>query len=168
MGLWLDGASGCEKIINGEMDDNIQTLIQYLESCTASRIFLRIGYEFDNPWFGFLPTSYEEAFRKIVLACRMGLGAASKSKVKFVWHSWAAPRGENIRLIDFYPGDEYVDWIGVSIFQQLYPWTTDWGGNIHDVEEVLDFAHIHNKVRVSVFDVMNNSILVLASHYIYF
>jgi len=145
IGLWLDGYNGCEKINNGAMDENIQILIKYLESCTASKVFLRIGYEFDNPWFGFEPSSYVRAFQTIVTACHKNLSSTAKSKVKFVWHSWAAPRSDGVELVDFYPGDEYVDWIGVSIFQQLYPWKTEWGGDHNTVEEVLDFAISHNK-----------------------
>ncbi|MGB1752289.1 MAG: glycosyl hydrolase, partial [Paracoccaceae bacterium] len=42
-----------------------------------------------------------------------------------------------------YPGDDYVDWIGVSIFQQVFPWSPDWGGRMSDVENVLKFAKKH-------------------------
>lgn len=112
--------------------------------------------EFDNPWFGFEPSSYVRAFQTIVTACHKNLSSTAKSKVKFVWHSWAAPRSDGVELVDFYPGDEYVDWIGVSIFQQLYPWKTEWGGDHNTVEEVLDFAISHNKVRIlSVKDFMS-------------
>jgi hypothetical protein len=65
-----------------------------------------------------------------------------------VWHSWAAPRWID-DLDDFYPGDEYVDWVGISIFQQLYPWASKTGnfagGSIQYVNEVLDFAEHHDK-----------------------
>jgi len=57
-----------------------------------------------------------------------------------VWYSWAAPRTEGVTLQDFYPGDEYVDWIGVSIFQQVFPWADYWGGSLQDIDEVLVFA----------------------------
>lgn len=41
-------------------------------------------------------------------------------------------------LEDFYPGDHYVDWIGVSVFRQ--PYSTTEGGTIMDLEEVFRFA----------------------------
>jgi beta-mannanase len=73
-------------------------------------------------------------------------------KVNFVWHSWAAPRSKGLSLQDFYPGDEFVDWIGISLFQQLFPWSTNgsnayvnWGGDASDVEHVLEFAAEHRK-----------------------
>jgi len=46
----------------------------------------------------------------------------------------------------YLPGDEFVDWIGVSIFQQVFPWSPYWGGKMEDVERVLNFAHEHDKV----------------------
>jgi hypothetical protein len=65
-----------------------------------------------------------------------------------VWHGWAAPRWVN-DLEDFYPGDDYVDWVGISIFQQLYPWASQTssfaGGSMHYVKEFLDFAGRHGK-----------------------
>ena len=67
--------------------------------------------------------------------------------VKFVWHSWAAPTSEGVELSDFYPGDDYVDWVGVSIFQQMYPWTLPWNGLLGDIERVLEFASDRDKVR---------------------
>ena len=59
-----------------------------------------------------------------------------------------------VNLKEFYPGDKFVDWIGVSIFQQVYPWSSNWangyvnwGGDESDIDEVLSFAKVHNKVR---------------------
>ena len=116
---------------------------------------------------------YVKAFQKIVTTCHELYGVERcQSKISFVWHSWAAPR--TFPLEQFYPGDDYVDWIGVSIFQQVYPWantnnnnnnssssstsssnntnSTEFdsqyvfaGGTLQQVHEVLDFADIHKK-----------------------
>jgi hypothetical protein len=70
-------------------------------------------------------------------------------KIAFCWHSWAAPKVAPLQ--DFYPGDDLVDWIGISIFQQLYPWANaetiaDFaGGSLDQVQEVLEFAKQHDK-----------------------
>jgi hypothetical protein len=60
-------------------------------------------------------------------------------------------------LDDFYPGDDVVDWVGISIFQQLYPWAEYYddtssggggdfaGGSMIYVKEVLDYAKRHDK-----------------------
>ena len=108
--------------------------------------------EFDNPYFGYSedPSQYQQAFQLLVNECRRQLGWANCHKsIAFVWHSWAAPRWID-DLNDFYPGDDYVDWVGISIFQQLYPWASKVGnfaagGSIEYVEEVLEFANRHNK-----------------------
>lgn len=146
IGLWLGGSKGCRKINDGRWDEQMETLIDYLNGCSATKVFLRVGYEFDNPSFGYsdAPDEYVKAYRKIVSAIRK---SPSNSKVKFVWHSWAAPKVAPLQ--DFWPGDSYVDWVGISIFQQVYPWVQDdssWvGGRLSDVEEVLDFAAEHRK-----------------------
>ena len=148
IGMWLNGTQGCTSICNGEMDIHIERLIAYLEQSNASKIFLRLGYEFDNPDFGYSdhPELYILAFRKIVTDCRRGLSAKARARVMFVWHSWGAPMASKTLTLDsFYPGDRYVDWIGVSIFQQVFPWSPPWGGKISDVENVLTFAQSHNK-----------------------
>lgn len=148
IGLWLDGTTGCFQICSGEMDDQIQKLISYLERSRASKIFLRLGYEFDNPDFKYSgnPEMYVLAFRKLVTDCRKNLSEDALSRVFFVWHSWAAPMAKkSLSLEQFYPGDEFVDWIGLSIFQQVFPWSPHWGGSMADVENVLEFAKKHNK-----------------------
>jgi hypothetical protein len=106
--------------------------------------------EFDNPSFGYSsdPVGYAEAFRYIVTYCRRHLSPESIQKVKFVWHSWASPMSKGLHLNDFYPGNDVVDWVGISIFQQLYSWAPSWAGTIHDIEQVVDFAQKHSKVRI--------------------
>jgi len=151
--MWLNGTYGCDLINEGQMDHQIKHLSNYLQSCKASAIFLRLGYEFDNPFFGYSenPKAYVLAFQRIVqMLCRQ-LPSEVKVRLQFVWHSWAAPR-KDVSLEDFYPGDEYVDWIGISIFQQVYPWPSgwgdgiiDWGGSLNEIDEVLTFASHHNK-----------------------
>lgn len=137
------------------MDYQLFKLAKYLEITKASGVFLRIGYEFDNPFFGYSddPNSYILAFRKIVGYLKKNLTKKALGKTYFVWHSWAAPRANNLSLYDFYPGSDFIDWVGLSIFRQVFPWKSgwsngfvDWGGSMEDVREVLDFAQIENKV----------------------
>jgi len=146
IGLWLDGAAGCDEINSGLKDNQIQKLVHYLNNCNATQIFLRIGYEFDNPQFGYSsnPSSYIEAYRRIVDAIRSS--SSGMDNIQFVWHSWAAPRAsKDLTLNNFYPGDEYVDWIGVSIFQQVYPWSRWEAGTMNDIDEVMQFASARGK-----------------------
>lgn len=152
IGMWLNGTTGCFSICKGEMDDQIHSLIEYLENSRASKVFLRLGYEFDNPSFGYSdnPEMYILAFQKIVSECREHLSKDALQRVLFVWHSWAAPMADkHMSLNQFYPGDDYVDWIGISIFQQVYPWSPYWGGTMKDVDRVLEFAKKHDKVGIA-------------------
>jgi beta-mannanase len=62
--------------------------------------------------------------------------------VQFVWHSWAAPRLASLE--DFYPGDHVIDWMGILLFQQWYPWSVK-SGSPSDVQHVLELAQQHGK-----------------------
>jgi beta-mannanase len=96
----------------------------------------------------------------IVDYCRTKLSPLASDKVQYVWHSWAASLSDGLIIEDFYPGDDFVDWIGVSIFQQLYPWSNE--GNkdtgsyaswsLEHVENVLKFAINHDKVRKMIYE----------------
>jgi len=144
IGLWLGGAKGCSDVVSGKLDHMVDQLVHYLgQVCPASKIWLRIGYEFDNPQFAYStdPESFKLAFEYIVNKCHKK--KSCRQKVVMVWHSWAAGLPANATLDDFYPGDDLVDWIGVSVFQQFYP--NDVGGTVEDLEHVLDFAANHKK-----------------------
>jgi hypothetical protein len=101
--------------------------------------------EFDNPDFGYAsnPELYRDAFNYIAKACRKH--KACRLRTEMVWHSWAAGLPTATTLEDFYPGDDTVDWIGVSIFQQFYNNNAGYGGTPQDVRNVLGFAASHAK-----------------------
>ena len=142
IGLWLNGTSGCQDIVAGKLAKNIQSLVHYLETSPASTIFLRIGYEFDNPEFGYSnPLLFRQAFTHIVDACDKR--PLCRSKTQFVWHSWGAggPRLAHSSLSDYYPGDPVVDWIGISVFSQFQHQL----GGIKTLKQVLDFAASRDK-----------------------
>jgi hypothetical protein len=145
IGLWLNGTDGCRDIVDGRLDHKIQALVRYIGNhCAAETVFLRVGYEFDNPGFRYAenPAMFQDAFRVLVHACRKH--AACRRKTVFVFHSWGAGLPYETTLEDFYPGDEYVDWVGVSLFQQFYH-TNRGGGTFANVETVLEFAKEHGK-----------------------
>jgi hypothetical protein len=124
------------------------------------RCLAPLSIEFDNPYFGYSedPPAYIAAFQIIVDTCRAKLSTRALKKIEFVWHSWAAELAPGRIIDDFYPGDDYVDWVGISIFQQLYPWSnkhdTMSDGNFASgsrsfVVAVLQYAQKHDKVRLS-------------------
>lgn len=145
LGLWLNGTIGTRAIVSGALDSNIKILFEYLVMETPATVtYLRVGYEFDNPAFGYnSQESYKMAFRYMVKYCELSFYQC-RSKVKFVWHSWAAGLSNGKLLADYYPGDDYVDWIGISVFSQVYQ-AYEKVGNMSTIADVLSFAVLHDK-----------------------
>lgn len=137
------------RIGDGEFDPEIDHLGATLRDL-GQPILLRIGYEFDGHWNpGYEDTtSYINAFRRIASRIR-SLGAAN---VATVWHASASPVDDiaerhHENLEDWYPGDDVVDWIGLSwfleadrIYNPRYPVT-----QLQLAEEVLALARQHGK-----------------------
>lgn len=107
LGLYMVGA--LLQINSGEYDDHIDQLADWIKA-QERPVFLRIGYEFDEPTNEYDTTQYIFAWRRIVDRFR----AKQVSNVAFVWHS-AAKLIEDDPMM-WYPGDEYVDWLAVSYF----------------------------------------------------
>jgi len=77
---------------------------------TKTPIFLRWASEMNGPWtaYGKSPSQYIEKFRMMADVMR-----EEAPNVAMVWTPFATPT----RLINrYYPGDEYVDWVGVNIY----------------------------------------------------
>lgn len=97
-------------IRTGQYDRRIATLCSKL-GALKSPTTVRWGHEMDlknsrYPWADWKPDDYVAAYRRFVDVCR-----ASAPNLSFMW----APRGEH-DLVDYYPGDAWVDTIGLSIF----------------------------------------------------
>lgn len=48
LGLWLGGLDGLKSIVAGDLDSNILRISEFATSNLDSKIYLRIGYEFDK------------------------------------------------------------------------------------------------------------------------
>ncbi|MFZ0388882.1 MAG: glycosyl hydrolase [Calditrichia bacterium] len=72
-------------------------------------VFLRLGYEFGGNGFGYKynPQDYVSAWQHIVTYFR----EAKVNNVAFVWNNL-----DEMNYMSFYPGDEYVDWWAINIF----------------------------------------------------
>jgi len=96
----------------------------------ADSTIIRLGHEFNGTWYAWSvrnqtdALNFAEYWRQIVTTIRAVPGA---SNIKFNWngcHGWSA-----FNLADAYPGDAYVDTIGVDVYDQswdtvTYPYTT--------------------------------------------
>ena len=127
IGLYLgDTLNG---VVLGQFDKNLKKLARWLRRLNRP-VYLRIGYEFDNPENHYASTQYQEAFRRIVRVLR----AEGVKNVAFVWHAQAAHPDTNYMF--WYPGDKFVDWVAVSFFS---PYNTD------NMDKVLRIARSHGK-----------------------
>ena len=110
IGLWMSREQ-LYQIIAGDYSAQIDAMFKSLKALNRP-ILLRIGYEFDGPHNRYPPAAFVQAYKKIARVMR-----ASRD-IMLVWHSYAMiPTYQNYPVEDWYPGDEYVDWIGISIFQ---------------------------------------------------
>ena len=87
--------------------------------CMKGPILLRFAHEMNGDWY---PWSYRKDARQrpvdYVAAWRHVYGVFRRQRadnVQFVWSPNFEPTGQ---LDGFYPGDRYVDWIGVDVYNQ--------------------------------------------------
>lgn len=143
-GIYLD------EVINGKYDENIENLAMASKSLNRP-IYLRFGYEFDGAHNAYPPEIYKEAYRYFVDKMR----SYNVNNVAYVWHSWGTtayydtqnypeyyPSLGRVATQDlWYPGDEYVDWVGLSIFGSGY-------GNLNQnavIQYLIEFAESKGK-----------------------
>jgi hypothetical protein len=121
--------------ISGAADENITQLLDILVSYNRP-ILLRFGYEFDGSWNHYDPELYKQAW----IYFRTKMQEKGVGNVVMVWQSAAYSEGtyKNKPIEDWYPGDEFVDWIGLSFF-------TQGRSNTKPLYNLLTFARQHNK-----------------------
>jgi len=107
IGLYMVDA--LDDTIAGTYDAHLKTLAQWIKKADRP-VYLRIGYEFDNPENHYDPQQYKKAFRYVIDFLRK----EKVDNVAYVWHSKCADHPE--QWMDWYPGDNYVDWFGASMF----------------------------------------------------
>ncbi|MBF0595485.1 MAG: hypothetical protein HQL22_11045 [Candidatus Omnitrophica bacterium] len=102
-----------KEIVSGELDGNIDKIGEWIKG-SGKHVYLRIGYEFDNPENEYDPQQYVAAYRYIVDR----LHKTNVTNVDFVWHTMAwQDRDQPVYdPLKWYPGDHYVDWLGISFF----------------------------------------------------
>lgn len=136
-GLWMVGKWGiAQNTADGNYDKVIKKYCKWAKSIDRP-IYLRIGFEFDGPHNELEASEYVTAYRHIVdLMRKQGV-----ENVAFVWHSYIFEPYKNYTLSDYYPGDDYVDWVGVSVFGLVY----QAADLMAHGDAVLEFAKMHKK-----------------------
>jgi hypothetical protein len=113
--IGLDVVDDLPNIVSGARDAEITILGDYIKE-VGNPVFLRIGYEFDGSWNGYDKALYIQAFRHIMDRLR----AEGVDNVISVWQSSGFTTSQST-LLQWYPGDDYVDWLGYSYFKQSNP-----------------------------------------------
>ena len=124
IGLYI--VNELSNIASGQHDAAIIQLAQWIKQSNRP-VFLRIGYEFDGPWNAYDPAQFIAAWKHIVHL----FDAEQVWNVAYVWQS-AGINTSNISR--WYPGDEYVNWVGYSHFDGPNPG-----------QSIRSFANSHNK-----------------------
>lgn len=136
-GMWMVGKwDVAKKTSKGDYNKIIKKYADWAKS-TNRPIYLRIGYEFDGPHNELEPKQYVKAYRRIVNLLRK----KGVNNIAFVWHSYASRPYNSYELSAWYPGDDYVDWVAISVFEHAYN-GTDFGPYC---DTVLNFAKQHKK-----------------------
>ena len=141
-----------DQIVDGQYDANIFALATSCKNF-GKPIFIRFGYEFDGWHNAYPPDKYITAYKYFVDRMRY-LGVTN---VAYVWHSWgvgayygnddypeyypALPAGQEVTQELWYPGDDYVDWVALSVFG------ISWGdlSTNQVVQWLISFAEDHEK-----------------------
>ncbi|MCH4824001.1 glycosyltransferase [Gramella lutea] len=100
-----------KRIANGEYDSYINTFGKQLAEFDEP-VYLRFAHEFDNPQYPWSKTkgNLEEEFKLAWKHVYNLLKSQGAYKIMMVWNPW---KFENMNK--FYPGDEYVDWVGFTL-----------------------------------------------------
>lgn len=108
--LWLSRDQVLQ-LAAGEFGPAVEALHRELAALRRP-VFLRIGYEFDGPHNRYPPEPFVQAWRNIAKVMR------KTPDIILVWHSFALiPTYQERPFTEWYPGDEYVDWVAISYFQ---------------------------------------------------
>lgn len=107
-----------KKTLSGKTDHQLEQFFNTMAKIDKP-IFMRIGWEFNNLGH-FDPIEYREGFKYIVNKMR----SMKVTNVATLWHASVPDLNELTGMpilgkhhyMDFYPGDEYVDWWSISQF----------------------------------------------------
>ncbi len=116
---------------DGQMDQLINTLKSW-----ERPVLLRWGYEADGAWNGYDPGAYVQAFQKM----SQKVEQAGADNIAMVWQvaSYCGGTYGGRAFTDWYPGDQYVDWLAFSYF-------TPQDCNNSAIDSFMNFARSKNK-----------------------
>lgn len=112
----------------GDYNAHFKALAQNLVDYGLGDSVLRLGWEFNGGWYTFRasdnPKAWAEYWRQIVTAMRTVKGA---EKLQFCWNP--ALGWQQFPAEQAYPGDEYVDIVGLDVYDE------SWGKDTYPLPE---------------------------------
>lgn len=107
------GGNGYEAdVAKGDHDEGLNALAKHLDSLDRI-VFVRIGYEANGFWNNYQAASYRDAFRHVTDIFR-----SISDSIATVW--CVHPVDNISKIMTYYPGDEYVDWWSIDLFQTKF------------------------------------------------
>ncbi|MBQ1376506.1 MAG: beta-mannanase [Lachnospiraceae bacterium] len=114
---WQPAGVPLRYIASGLYDDYIESYLREIaEACPNNDVLIRFAHEMEmrprykNAWYSWQderdPEGYIEAWRHIV-----SIGRKISPNFKWVW----SPNRADEYTIPYYPGDEWVDYVGISL-----------------------------------------------------
>lgn len=119
---------------NGDYDSFYTNLMAKYQECGFQDGIIRLGHEFNGTWYPWRADNDKEdefvgAWRNAVTAIRNSPNnGASGCMWRFDWcPTWSSATGtpSNCDVEACYPGDEFVDVIGLDVYNQHFPIITD-------------------------------------------
>ncbi len=101
------------KILEGNYDSTIKEVCSLIQKKSPTTIYLRFAHEMDlvgtsrYPWTNSDFNTFKLMFSRTVELCKK-----QAKNVKIVW----SPGGRDPGFVNYYPGNDYVDVIGFSVF----------------------------------------------------
>ena len=113
-----DDPMHARRIANGENDEQIRELAEFVNSYPQVPFFIRPGFEFDVIYrsVGVSAEDYKGAFRRIV----DGLRELDAGNFVILYSGGYSSTPSNL-WHDYYPGEEYADWVAYSHFEKGIP-----------------------------------------------
>lgn len=141
--------SDCAAFAGGSYDNKLIETFRYL-STMSFPVFVRIGGEMNVWGDAAAPADFIAAYRHVAELART---YAPNAALVFSPNYSSAYR---VDMDTFYPGDAYVDWVGVSLYYNRYHHSGDtardefygvgkYGDAMLNVQQTVNLASLHNK-----------------------
>lgn len=140
----------CAAVTSGAYDARLRESFGYLSTLSCP-VFVRVGGEVNVWTVSATPDSYIAAYRHIA-----SLARSLSPNVALVF----SPNYSSSYRLDmdtFYPGDQYVDWVGTSLYYNKFSNTGDttrdafygvgdqYGDPLLNVQQTVNLSKLHNK-----------------------